>query len=110
MCVCMCVRVCVCVCVCSSVMSDSCNPMGCSLLGSSVHGISPARILDWAAIFFSRACLEKHHVGLHPWTSRACRLGGKCISNDVSIDNNADTAPWDLTAIAPALRHTLDIR
>ena len=55
--------VCVCVCVCvyvRCVMSDSCNPMGCSPPGSSDHGISPARILDWAAIFFSRACLEKH--------------------------------------------------
>ena len=26
-------------------MSDSCNPMGCSPLGSSVHGISQARVL-----------------------------------------------------------------
>ena len=30
-----------------------CGPMGCSLPGSSVHGISKARILDWVAIFFS---------------------------------------------------------
>ena len=28
--------------------------MDCSLLGSSVHGILQARILEWAAIFFSR--------------------------------------------------------
>ena len=31
-----------------------CDPMGCSPPGSSVHGISQARILEWAAIFFSR--------------------------------------------------------
>ena len=31
-----------------------CDPMGCSLLGSSIHGISQARILEWAAISFSR--------------------------------------------------------
>ena len=31
-----------------------CNPMDCSPLGSSVHGISQARILEWAAIPFSR--------------------------------------------------------
>ena len=31
-----------------------CNPMGCSLPGSSVHGISQARILKWVAIPFSR--------------------------------------------------------
>ena len=28
--------------------------MDCSLPGSSVHGISQKRILEWAAIFFSR--------------------------------------------------------
>ena len=31
-----------------------CNPMDCSLPGSSVHGIFQARILEWFAISFSR--------------------------------------------------------
>ena len=31
-----------------------CNPMDCSPPGSSVHGISQARILEWVAISFSR--------------------------------------------------------
>ena len=31
-----------------------CGPMGCSPPGSSVHGISQARILEWVAIAFSR--------------------------------------------------------
>ena len=31
-----------------------CNPMDCSLPGSSVHGIPQARILEWVAISFSR--------------------------------------------------------
>ena len=30
------------------------DPMDCSVLGSSVHGISQARILEWIAISFSR--------------------------------------------------------
>ena len=30
-----------------------CNPVDCSPLGSSVHGIPRARILEWVAIFFS---------------------------------------------------------
>ena len=30
------------------------DTMDCSPPGSSVHGISPARILEWVAIFFSR--------------------------------------------------------
>ena len=32
-----------------------CDPMGYSLLGSSVLGISQARILAWVAVSFSRA-------------------------------------------------------
>ena len=31
-----------------------CNLMACSLPGSSVHGISQARILEWVAISFPR--------------------------------------------------------
>ena len=31
-----------------------CDPLDCSLPGSSVHGILQARILEWAAISFSR--------------------------------------------------------
>ena len=51
-----CVCVCVCVCVCSVARSclTLCNPLDCSPLGSSVHGISPARILEWVAISYSR--------------------------------------------------------
>ena len=61
-CVCVCVCVCmyVCMCVCMYVVSSlSCvqcftDPVDCSLPGSSVHGISLARILEWAAISFSK--------------------------------------------------------
>ena len=31
-----------------------CDPMNCSLPGSSAHGISMARILKWVAISYSR--------------------------------------------------------
>ena len=31
-----------------------CNPMDCSLPGSSVHGIFQARVLEWGVISFSR--------------------------------------------------------
>ena len=31
-----------------------CDPMDCSLPGSSVYGIFQARVLEWVAIFFSR--------------------------------------------------------
>ena len=36
-----------------SVVSNSSDPMDCSLLGSSVHGIFQARVLEWGAIAFS---------------------------------------------------------
>ena len=35
-------------------MSDSCNPMDCSPLHSSVHGISQAEILEWVVKHFFR--------------------------------------------------------
>ena len=31
-----------------------CDPMDCSLPGSSIHGIFQARALEWGAIAFSR--------------------------------------------------------
>ena len=33
------------------------DPMVCSLLGSSVHGIFQARVLEWGAIAFSEFSL-----------------------------------------------------
>ena len=36
-----------------SVVSDSSDPMDCSLPGSSAHGIFQARVLEWGAIAFS---------------------------------------------------------
>ena len=50
---------CVCVCVCMYAKSlqsclTLCHPMDCSLPGSSVHGILPARILEWVSIPSSR--------------------------------------------------------
>ena len=38
------------------VMSDSCDHVGCSLPGSSVHRFSQTRILEWLTISFSRGC------------------------------------------------------
>ena len=43
----------ICVLVCQSCLT-LCNPMDCSLPGSSVHGISQAKILEWIDFSFSR--------------------------------------------------------
>ena len=40
-------------------MSDSCDPIDCSLPGSSVHGILQARILEWIAISLSRLSSQR---------------------------------------------------
>ena len=53
-----------------SVVSDSCNPMGCSPPGSSVHEILQKRILQWIAISFSRRSSQ-----LRNWT-RASHIAG----------------------------------
>ena len=44
-----------------------CDPMDCSLLGSSVHGILQARILEWVAIPFSRGSSQPKD-----WTQVSC--------------------------------------
>ena len=51
------IHMCVCVCVCTLVAQSCltlCDPTDCSLVGSSVHGILQARILECVAIYFSR--------------------------------------------------------
>ena len=50
-CVCVCVRVCVLV---AQLCPFLCDPIDCSLSGSSVRGILQARILEWVAVPFSR--------------------------------------------------------
>ena len=35
-----------------------CDPVGCSLPGSPVHGIFQARVREWVAIAFSNAVAE----------------------------------------------------
>ena len=35
-----------------------CDPVDCSLPGSSIHGIFQARVLEWGAITFSGICAQ----------------------------------------------------
>ena len=37
-----------------------CDPMDCSLPGSSIHGIFQARVLEWVAISFSNLHVLEH--------------------------------------------------
>ena len=50
-----------------------CDPMDCSLPGSSVHGILQARILEWVAIYFPRESSP-----FRDWTQVSCTAGRFC--------------------------------
>ena len=43
-----------------------CDSMGCSPLGSSVRGISQAKILEWIAISFSRGSSLTERLNMRP--------------------------------------------
>ena len=45
---------CYCCCLVAKLWPTLCNPKNCGPSGSSVHGISQARILEWVAISFSK--------------------------------------------------------
>ena len=48
-----------------------CDPMDCSLPGSSVHGIPQARLLEWVAVPFSRGSSQPRDQ-----TQVSCIAGG----------------------------------
>ena len=51
-----------------------CNPMDCSLPGSSVHGIFQARVLEWVAISFSRGSSRPRD------RTQVSRIVGRCFT------------------------------
>ena len=52
-----------------------CNPMDCSLPGSSVHGILQAGILEWVAISFSsNPCVERRKTRSHCGEGRISKM------------------------------------
>ena len=66
-------------------VSDSCDPMNCSLPGSSFHETLRARILGWVAISFSKSCsvvsnsLQPHGL-FCPWNSPSQYTGVGSLS------------------------------
>ena len=41
------------------------HPMDCSALGSSIHGIFQARVLEWGAIAFSQVDIEMNDIAVY---------------------------------------------
>ena len=73
-----------------------CDPMDCSLPGSSVHGIFQARILEWVAISFSRRSSQPRDwtqvsriVG-RPFTIWATREEKQRSYPGISLNNEVD--------------------
>ena len=64
-----------------------CDPVDCSLPGSSVHGILQARILGWVAFPFSRGIFPTQR--LNPGLSR-CRH----ILSQLSHKRSSETLEW----------------
>ena len=51
-----------------------CDPIDCSLPGSSVHGIFQARVLEWVAISFSRGSSQSKD------RTRVSCIAGRCFT------------------------------
>ena len=95
------------------VMSDSCDPMDCSLPGSSVHGILQSKMLEWVAISFSRGSSWPRN-----WTQVFCNAGrfftnwatkealwarrfsvNICRWSFQVFPNQTEKRPWNLTLV-----------
>ena len=69
-----------------------CDPMDCSLPGSSVQGIFQARVLEWVAISFSNA----PNIGAPQYTRQALTdIKGEIDSNTIVGDFNTPLTPMD---------------
>ena len=64
------------VCVCAQLCLTLCDPMGCSPLGSTDHGIFQARILEWVASSFSR---ESSRPREQTWVSCVSCIGRRIL-------------------------------
>ena len=66
-----------------------CDPVGCSLPGSSVHGIPQARILEWVAISFSRGSSRPRNR-----TQASCIVGRRFNLWTICIQKNSIKFWW----------------
>ena len=68
----------VCVCIYLSKVAQLCptlcDPMDCSLPGSTLHGILQARVLEWVAISFSRGSSQPRDQ------TQVSRIPGRCFN------------------------------
>ena len=81
-----------------------CDPMGCSLPGSSVHAILQARILEWVAISFSRGSSQPRDrtrvscIGwwiLYHWATREVPPPDSGLLSDTFLSTVLAARHWD---------------
>ena len=86
-------HICVPACVVTKVMSDSFDPMDCSLPGFSVQRFFQGRILEWVAISFSRGSSGPRdwtHISftgrwvLYHWATREAQSFEKQVTSETS--------------------------
>ena len=65
-----------------SVVSDSSDPMDCSLPGSSIHGIFQAKVLEWGAIAFSEEELGFFFKEI-PWHNNTLTIQYEIIESSI---------------------------
>ena len=85
-----------------------CDPMDCSLSGSSVHGIFQARVLEWIAISFSRGSSRprKSNPGLPRCRQTLYRLSHQ--ENDllvIYLSDMMESNPYFLHSLILAFHH-----
>ena len=82
-----------------------CDPMDCSLPGSSIHGIFQAIVLEWIDISFSRGSSQPRD-----WTRVSCTVD-RCFTvwatREVPVLSNLHTNQSDLLIIQILLNHML---
>ena len=102
MCICMCVSVSVCVCACAQLCPILCDPMDCSLPGTSVHGTSQARILEWAAVSYSKG-LNLSLLHLLHWQADSLPLSHQGIPKQCHLaDSKVHVLFWEVRTLYQA--------
>ena len=75
-----------------------CNSMDCSPPGSSVHGISQARILEWVAISFSReSSWPRHQIQVFHIAGRFFTVWATKEAHNLRIDKVNTEERWRLS-------------
>ena len=103
---------------CAQSLPTLCNPMDCSLPGSSVHVISQARVLEWVAISFSGDSSWPGHRTRVSWVSyttdrffTTVPIGkpmGDWAGGRVSLGLLGDEQQWVLSHLVLEVQHACD--